>query len=129
MLFRSVLNIPQKSLYRALTKFSKNIPIKTENRKPSDYLPSLCSKVDCSEKAKRTAYSVVTKMEQNYKFNGRNPMVICATALWLTLKQTTFSTTQSKFCETCGISSVSLRNTLKFIRKNNFEGIFINDCT
>lgn len=115
-----VMNIPKKNLYRALTKFSKNIQIKTEIRKPRDYLPSLCSKVSCSEKTKRKAYEFLIQIEKNPLFNGRNPMVLCATALWLSLIQTTSFTTQSKFCQSCGMSTVSLRNNLRFIKKCNF---------
>ena len=120
----NLLNIKPKWLYHSMAKIEKEINFQTGLRNPVDYVPILGGKLGCSEKVKRQAFEILKKIEGNAYFMGKNPYLLCATAIWFSLAKSGWMGTRTKFCEICGTSTVSLRNQIEYFRKRASQGDF-----
>ncbi|MGY5149947.1 MAG: transcription initiation factor IIB [Candidatus Nitrosopumilus sp. bin_68KS] len=110
-------NIHKKPLQRAvrllIDEFSLNVP----QYNTSSFLSKLSSDMGISEKTKRYALKILADVEKLGATAGKNPIGQAAASLYLASMLMGDTVNQRKFCESSGISTVTLRNRKNTIQK------------
>ena len=111
-------NISFKNLSRHYRVFVKALELHVDSLDPSEFVSKIGTSVGLSEKAKRDALDIIEKSKQKRIVDGKNPVSLAATALFLASIVNGERVTQDKIALASGISTVTIRNVAKIIRKN-----------
>ncbi|HEX5457390.1 MAG TPA: transcription initiation factor IIB [Candidatus Nitrosotalea sp.] len=111
-------NISFKDLSRHYRVFVKTLELQVGSLDPSEFVSKIGTSVGISEKAKRDALDIIEKSKQKRIVDGKNPVSLAATALFLASILNGERVTQDKIAKASGISTVTIRNVAKIIRKN-----------
>ena len=111
-------NISFKDLSRHYRVFVKTLELQVGSLDPSEFVSKIGTSVGISEKAKRDALDIIEKSKQKRIVDGKNPVSLAATALFLASILNGERVTQDKIALASGISTVTIRNVAKVIRKN-----------
>ncbi len=111
-------NISFKNLSRHYRVFVKALELHVDSLNPSEFVSKIGTSVGLSEKAKRDALDIIEKAKQKGIVDGKNPVSLAATALFLSAILNEEKATQDKIAQASGISSVTIRNVAKVIRKS-----------
>jgi transcription initiation factor TFIIB len=111
-------NISFKNLSRHYRVFVKALELRVDSLNPSEFVSKIGTSVGLSEKAKRDALDIIERSKQKGIVDGKNPVSLAAAALFLSAILNGEKATQDKIAQASGISSVTIRNVAKVIRKN-----------
>ncbi len=111
-------NISFKNLSRHYRVFVKALDMRVDSLNPSELVSKIGTSVGLSEKAKRDALEIIEAAKQKGISDGKNPISLAATALFLSGMINGEKATQDKIAKASGISTVTIRNVTKILRKN-----------
>ena len=114
----SVGNITVKDLSRHYRILFNTLGLQLESYDSTDFVTRISSTVGLSEKTKRGALDILAKAKEKGITDGKNPISLAAATLYISSIINKESTTQKKIASASGISSVTIRNVGKLIRKN-----------
>jgi transcription initiation factor TFIIB len=111
-------NISFKNLSRHYRIFVKTLELQVDSLNPSEFVSKIGTSVGLSEKAKRDALDIIENARQRGGItDGKNPVSLAATALFLSGMMNGEKATQDSIAKASGISSVTIRNVAKILRK------------
>jgi transcription initiation factor TFIIB len=111
-------NVSFKNLSRHYRVFVKALELNVDTLNPSEFVSKIGTLVGLSEKTKRDALDIISSAKQKGITDGKNPVSLAATALFLASMINGEKATQDKLAKASGISSVTIRNVAKAIRKS-----------
>lgn len=111
-------NISFKNLSRHYRVFVKALELQVDSLNPSEFVSKIGTSVGISEKAKRDALGIIENAKQRGLTNGKNPVSLAATAIFLSAMINGEKATQDKIAKASGISSVTIRNVAKILKKS-----------
>lgn len=111
-------NVSFKNLSRHYRVFVKTLDLQVGSLNPSEFVSKIGTSVGLSEKAKRDALDIIERAKQKGITDGKNPVSLAATALFISATLNNEKATQDKIATASGISSVTIRNVAKVLRKN-----------
>ena len=110
-------NISFKNLSRHYRVFVKALELQVDSLNPSEFVSKIGTSVGLSEKAQRDALDIIEIAKKKGIADGKNPVSLAATALFMSAIMNGEKATQDKIASVSGISSVTIRNTAKVFRK------------
>jgi transcription initiation factor TFIIB len=111
-------NISFKNLSRHYRVFVNALGLQIESYDPSDFVSKIGTTVGLSEKAKRGALDIIYKSKEKGIASGKSPVSLAATAIFLSGVINKENVTQDKISKAAGISSMTIRNIAKVIKKS-----------
>jgi transcription initiation factor TFIIB len=111
-------NITVKDLSRHYRTLFNTLGLQLESYDSTDFVTRISSTVGLSEKTKRGALDILLQAKEKGITDGKNPISLAAAALYLSSVIHEESATQKKIADASGISSVTIRNVGKLIRKS-----------
>lgn len=109
-------NISFKNLSRHYRVFVKTLELQVDSLNPSELVSKIGTSVGISEKAQRDALDIVEMAKKKGLADGKNPMSLAATALFMAGVINGESVTQDKIAKASGISAVTIRNVTKVFK-------------
>ncbi len=110
-------NISFKDLSRHYRVFVKALELQVDSLNPSEFVTKIGTSVGLSEKAQRDALGILELAKKKGIADGKNPLSLAATALFVSAMMNGEKATQDKIAKASGISSVTIRNVAKVFRK------------
>ncbi|MDH2906523.1 MAG: transcription initiation factor IIB [Candidatus Nitrosotalea sp.] len=110
-------NISFKNLSRHYRVFVKALELQVDSLNPSEFVSKIGTSVGLSEKAQRDALDIIEIAKKKGIADGKNPVSLAATALFMSAIMNGEKATQDKIASVSGISSVTIRNIAKVFRK------------
>lgn len=110
-------NISFKNLSRHYRVFVKELDLQVGSFNASEFVSKIGTVVGLSEKAKRDALGMLYGVQKMGITDGKNPVSLAATAIFLSGILNEEKITQDKISKASGISSVTIRNNAKILRK------------
>ena len=110
-------NISFKNLSRHYRVFVKALELQVDSLNPSELVSKIGTSVGLSEKTQRDALGIVEMAKEKGIADGKNPVSLAATALFLAGVTSGESVTQDKLAKASGISTVTIRNVTKVFKK------------
>ncbi|MDE1724526.1 MAG: transcription initiation factor IIB [Thaumarchaeota archaeon] len=114
-------NISFKNLSRHYRVFVKALDVHVDSLNPAELVSKIGTLVSLSEKAKRDALEIIASAKQKGLTDGKNPISLAATALFLSGTVNEEHVTQDKIAKASGVSTVTIRNITKILRKNHIS--------
>ncbi len=111
-------NITVKDLSRHYRTLFNTLGLQLESYDSTDFVTRISSTVGLTEKTKRGALDILLQAKEKGITDGKNPISLAAAALYLSSVIHEESATQKKIADASGISSVTIRNVGKLIRKS-----------
>jgi transcription initiation factor TFIIB len=111
-------NISFKDLSRHYRIFVRTLELHVDSYNSSDFVSKIGTAVGLSEKAKRDALNILFKAKEKNITDGKNPISLAASSLFLAGIINQENATQKDIAQASGISSVTIRNVAKTLRKN-----------
>ncbi|MGI0047194.1 MAG: transcription initiation factor IIB [Nitrosotalea sp.] len=111
-------NITVKELSRDYRILVNRLGLQVGSYDSSDFVTRISSKVGMNEKTSRMALEFLSNAQQKGITDGKNPVSLAAGALFLASLISEEKKTQKDIAIASGISSVTIRNIAKVIRKN-----------
>lgn len=113
----NVGNISFKDLSRHYRVFVKALDLQVDSFDPSEFVSKIGTTVGLTEKAKRDAIDILFNVQKMGITDGKNPVSLAATAIFLSAVLNAEKITQDKIADISGISTVTIRNNAKILRK------------
>lgn len=110
-------NISFKNLSRHYRIFVKTLDLQVGSFNPSEFVSKLGATVGLSEKAKRDALGMLYSVQKKGITDGKNPISLAATAIFLAGVLNNEKITQDRIAHASGVSTVTIRNNAKILRK------------
>lgn len=110
-------NISFKNLSRHYRVFVKAFDLQVGSFNPSEFVSKIGTIVGLSEKAKRDALGILYSVQKMGITDGKNPVSLAATAIFLSGILNDEKITQDKIADASGVSTVTIRNNAKILRK------------
>jgi transcription initiation factor TFIIB len=110
-------NISFKDLSRHYRVFVKALDLQVGSFNPSEFVSKISTIVGLSEKAKRDALGILFSVQKMGITDGKNPVSLAATAIFLSGIFNEEKITQDKISDASGVSTVTIRNNAKILRK------------
>ncbi len=110
-------NIKRKNLQRIYRFLIKELEINPVAYSPHEFVSRISKKINVSEKTERLAFKIVSLTEQKGVATSKNPMSIAAAAVALAVLKNQEKVSQTKISQASGISSVTIRDRTKEIKK------------
>jgi transcription initiation factor TFIIB len=82
---------------------------------PRIYLNRFCTELGLPAAVSSKVHRIATPLSSAPEIQGKNPLAIAATLIYLTLRNSTHSRSQRQIAETTGISVVTIRNQSKLL--------------
>jgi transcription initiation factor TFIIB len=114
----SAANLTIKELSRDYRILVKRLELHPESYDSSEFVTRISTAVGLTEKTKRQALEILQKAKEKGISDGKNPMSLAAAALFLSTVINQEGKTQGDIAKASGVSSVTIRNVAKVIRKN-----------
>lgn len=114
-------NIHTKFLSRHYRLLVSELGLRLESYEPSDFVSRIASISDLGEKTSRNALSILRQAKEKGLTAGKNPVAFAAAALYLSALANNEQQSQKKISDSCGISSVTIRNIGTLLRKNGIQ--------
>jgi transcription initiation factor TFIIB len=114
----TVGNVSFKDLSRHYRILVKTLELQIDSYNSSEFVSRIGTGVGLSEKAKRDALNILIKAKEKGITAGKNPISLAAAAIFLSGIINKEVATQKNIAAASGISSVTIRNVAKIIKKN-----------
>lgn len=109
-------NINTKFLSRHFRLLVRELNLNLESFAPSDFVSKLASVSGLSQKTSRDALNMLHQAKEKGLTAGKNPIALAAATLYLSALINMEQKSQHEISESCGISSVTVRNIATFLR-------------
>ncbi len=110
-------NIEKNSLQKNVRVLINRLDQEMPQYDTSSFITKMSNNLNLDEKTKRFALKILDDMEKKGLSEGKHPIGQAAACLYLSTMLNGKSISQRKFAQLSGISSVTIRNRLKTIRK------------
>ena len=110
-------NVSFKDLSRHYRILVKSLDLHVESFNPLEFVSKIGTAVGLSEKAKRDALDILHKAHEKGITDGKNPVSLAATAVFLSGVINEEKITQNSIAKASGVSSVTIRNVARTLRK------------
>ena len=110
-------NVSFKDLSRHYRILVKSLDLRVESFNPLEFVSKIGTAVGLSEKAKRDALDILHKAHEKGITDGKNPVSLAATAVFLSGVINEEKITQNSIAKASGVSSVTIRNVARTLRK------------
>lgn len=113
----NVGNISFKDLSRHYRVLVKSLELQVDSFNPLEFVSKIGTAVGISEKAKRDALEILNRAHEKGITDGKNPVSLAATAVFLSGLINEEKATQNSIAKASGVSSVTIRNVSKVLIK------------
>ena len=110
-------NVSFKDLSRHYRILVKSLDLHVESFNPLEFVSKIGTSVGLSEKAKRDALDILHRAHEKGITDGKNPVSLAATAVFLSGVINEEKITQNSIAKASGVSSVTIRNVARTLRK------------
>ncbi|HJU13415.1 MAG TPA: transcription initiation factor IIB [Candidatus Nitrosotalea sp.] len=110
-------NVSFKDLSRNYRVLVKSLDLQVGSFNPLEFVSKIGTAVGLSEKAKREALDILNKAHDKGITDGKNPVSLAATAVFLSALINKERATQKSIAKASGVSSVTIRNQSRMLRK------------
>ncbi len=110
-------NIKRKNLQRIYRFLVRELDINPETYNPHEFVSRISKAIHISEKTERLAFRIVSLCEKKGISASKNPLSIAAAAVRLAILKTDEKVSQVKISKASGISTVTIRDRAKEIKK------------
>lgn len=118
-------NISVKDLSRHVRLLVKNLDLKLESYDSSEFVTRIASVAQISEKTQRHALSILANAKEKGFAEGKNPVAMAASSLYLSCMMNNENKSQKKIAAASGVSMVTIRNRARFlIQALNLSNLF-----
>jgi|SoiMethySBSTD1v2_1073268.scaffolds.fasta_scaffold101315_4 transcription initiation factor TFIIB len=111
------INVTHRELRRNYGILVLGLDLKIPLIDPMNCISRVANKIGVSEKTRRRAMNLMSIVTQSRESNGKNPMGLAATVLYLSCLAQGEYRTQFVFAQAGGVTEVTIRNLVKGIRK------------
>jgi len=111
-------NITVKDLSRSYRVLLNVLDLKVQTYDSSDFVNRISESVGSSEKTKREALDILSRVKEKGITAGKNPLSLASAALFLSCVINNEKSTQKNIANASGMSSVTIRNVAKAMRKS-----------
>ncbi|HEX9317312.1 MAG TPA: transcription initiation factor IIB [Nitrososphaeraceae archaeon] len=111
------INVTHRELRRNYGILVLGLDLKVPLIDPMNCINRVANKIGISEKTRRHAMDLMSIVTERRESNGKNPMGLAATVLYLSSLAQGEYKTQLIFAEAGGVTEVTIRNLVKGIRK------------
>ena len=110
-------NISFKDLSRHYRVLVKTLDLQVGSFNPTEFVSKIGTTVGLSEKGKRDALGILYNAQKLGITDGKNPVSLAATAIFLSGVLNEENIVQHKIASASGVSTVTIRNNAKILRK------------
>ncbi len=110
-------NIKRKDLSKSYRNLIKTLDLKLKPYDSSEFITRISSEVGISEKTRRDALDLLSKVVEKEISAGKNPMGLAAAALYLSCMKNDERKNQADIANAAGVTSVTIRNRIESLRK------------
>lgn len=118
-------NIKRKNLARVHKILVNNLNLRQPAFDSSEFLTRISNEVGISEKTRRVALNLLSKIVEKEISAGKNPMGLAASALYLSCKINDEKIKQSDLAHAADITAVSIRNRIIDLKKELTDVIIL----
>ncbi len=118
-------NIRRKVLSRTYRILVENLDLKLRPFDSAEFITRISNEVGISEKTKRRAFEMLSKMVEFGISAGKNPMSIAAAVLFLSCVLNGERKSQLDIAKAAGVTTVTIRNRIQSLKKE--FGIILED--
>ena len=111
-------NLTVRELSRDYRLLVSRLELHPESYDSSEFVTRISSSVGLAEKTRRQALEILQKAKEKGITDGKNPVTLAATALYISAVLNNESKTQGNIAKASGVSSVTIRNVAKILKKN-----------
>jgi len=113
----SIANIKKKELSSCYRLLVKELDLKMPVMDSVQCISRIASQTGISEKVKRQAIKIIKNAEKNHLVEGKDPMGVAATSLYIAGIKTEEGYTQKEMATAAGVTEVTIRNRFKTLKK------------
>ena len=118
-------NISVKDLSRHVRLLVKNLDLKLESYDSSEFVTRIASVAQISEKTQRSALSILADAKEKGFVEGKNPVAMAASSLYLSCMMNNENKSQKKIAAASGVSMVTIRTRARFLTQAlNLSNLF-----
>ena len=110
-------NVKKKLLTRNYRLLVESLDLKVQPYTSSEFLTKISTEVGISEKTRRDALELLSKIQQRELSAGKNPVGLAAASLYLSCLINGESKTQDDIAKASGVTAVTIRNRCSSLRK------------
>jgi transcription initiation factor TFIIB len=110
-------NVSFKDLSRHYRILVRSLDLHVESFNPLEFVSKIGTSVGLSEKAKRDALDMLHRAHEKGITDGKNPVSLAATAVFLSGILNQEKATQNSIAKASGVSSVTIRNVARILQK------------
>jgi len=110
-------NISRTVLSRSYRTLIRRLDLSLKPYDSSEFINRIASNAMISEKIKRDALEILSKITKKETLTGRNPLGVASSVLYLSCIANGEKITQEVLAKASGITTVTIRNTIPSIRK------------
>ena len=110
-------NVRRRILSKTIRVLIQTLDLKLEQYGENAFVSRISNDVGISEKTKRGAILILFKVKEAGESEGKNPLALAASAIYLSCLNNNESVVQTKLAKIAGVSAVSIRNQTANIRK------------
>ncbi len=111
-------NLKRKDIARCYRLLHRELELKIPVVDPVLCIARIASKINLTEKTKRTAIAMLRDAQDKNESTGKDPMDITAAALYLACIKTGENVTKKNVSDASGVTEVTVRNRCKSLRQN-----------
>lgn len=111
-------NVSKKQIGKNYRFLAKKLNIKLKPTSPSDYIPRFATQLSLSGEVESKAISIIKKAKDNGLINGKGPIGIAATALYIASILLGERKSQRDIAEIAGVTEVTIRNRYRELANN-----------
>jgi len=110
-------NITRKDLSKSYRNLIKTLDLRLKPFDSSEFITRISSEVGISEKTRRNALDLLSKVAEKEISAGKNPMGLAAAVLYLSCVKNGERKNQADMAKAAGITAVTIRNRVESLRK------------
>jgi len=110
-------NVKRKNLQRVYLFLMKELDFNPESYNPVDFVERISKAIGTGNKTRRDSLRLIKVVQEAVISASKNPMAMAASVVHLTAVKNKEKISQAKIAEVSGISSVTIRDRAKEIRK------------
>jgi transcription initiation factor TFIIB len=112
-------NIRQKTIARMVRLIALELDIMIPIANPMWCVTKIGNIAGLSEKTKREAVKIMSQINDSQYSNGKNPMALAATTLYIACSKTSEYISQDEIAKAAGVTDVTIRTRLKDMKSKN----------
>ncbi len=113
----STADVNQKSLFSHVRILTETFDFKLDVQHSSDFVGKIAASTGAKETTKRIAYDILAKANETGFSDGKKPVAMAASALYMSSRINNDKHTQKAISEASGVSSVTIRNLGRLLEK------------